>query len=80
MAVLVLDVPIPAWNNVVFQAAMLGLDLVPDDHRETGNTVVEITGTWEKLNQVLTRIRARESKQLIELLTVMEFKSLDTLG
>lgn len=79
MAVLVLDVPIPCWNNVIFQAAMLGLDVSPDDHREKGNTVVEITGTWEKLNQVFTRIKSR-GPVIPELLAVMESKSMDELG
>lgn len=79
MAVAVLDVPIPAWNNVVFQCAMLGLEFTPDNHRENGNTVVEITGTWEKLNQVFTRIM-RRGHVFPELLAVMESKPLDTLG
>jgi ribosome biogenesis protein Tsr3 len=80
MAVMVLDVPTPEWNNVVFQSAMLGLDISPDDHREKGNTVVEITGTWEKLNQVFARIKAREIRAFTELLAVMESKPLDALG
>lgn len=79
MAVLVLDVPVAAWNNVVFQSAMLGLDLTPDSHRERGNTIVEITGTWEKLNQVLTRIR-KWGPHYPELLAVMESKPVDTVG
>jgi len=79
MAVIVLDVPIPAWNNVVFQSAMLGLDISPDNHRERGNTIVEITGTWEKLNQVLTRIK-KWGPEIPELLAVMESKPIDKLG
>jgi len=79
MAVMVLDVPVPAWNNVIFQSAMLGLDVTPDSHREKGNTVVEITGTWEKLNQVFTRIK-KWGPEVPELLAVMESKSLDVLG
>lgn len=79
MAVAVLDVPISAWNNVVFQCAMLGLDMEPYDHREKGNTIVEITGTWEKLNQVFTRIK-KWGPEIPELLAVMESKQVDTIG
>jgi len=79
MAVMVLDVPVRCWNTVVFEAAMLGLDLTPDDHREKGNTIVEITGTWEKLRQVFTRIM-KWGPEVPELLALMESKPLDVLG
>jgi len=79
VAVVVLDVPKAAWNNVVIQCVVLGLDYTPDDHREKGNTVVEITGTWEKLNTVVARIK-RRGPELPELLAVMESKPLDVLG
>lgn len=76
---MVLDVPIPCWNTVAFQSAMLGLDFTPDYHRETGNTVVEITGTWEKLNQVFTQIK-KWGPEVPKLLAVMESKPLDQIG
>jgi hypothetical protein len=79
MPVMVLDVPIPAWNQVVLQSTLYGLDLTPDDHRAEGNTIVEITGTWEKLNQVLTRIKSK-GPAIPELLAVMESKQLDKIG
>ena len=74
MPVMVLDVPIRAWNEVVVQSVLFGLDLMPDEHREIGNTIVEITGTWEKLNSALTRIRRKANP---ELLAVMESKEID---
>jgi hypothetical protein len=76
MAVMVLDVPVAAWNQVVLQSTLYGLDMWPDDHRQAGNTVVEITGTWEKLNQVLARIK-RWGPEIPELLAVMESKPID---
>jgi hypothetical protein len=79
MPVIVLDVPIPAWNTVAFETAMLGLDLTPDYHREKGNTVVEITGTWDKLNQVFTRIK-KWGPSVPQLLAVMERKEDDKIG
>jgi hypothetical protein len=79
MAVMVLDVPIAAWNNVVLQSVLHGLDMSPDYHREKGNTIVEITGTWEKLNHVLTRIKQR-GPEIPELLAVMESKQIDKIG
>jgi hypothetical protein len=51
------------------------LDICPDYHREKGNTVVEITGTWQKLNTTLTRIKAKQPG--VELLGVMETKEND---
>lgn len=76
MAVMVLDVPAPAWNEVVLQTTLFGLDICPESHREQGNTVVEITGTWEKLQQVLTRIKLK-GPEIPELLGVMESKEND---
>jgi hypothetical protein len=75
MPVIVLDVPMPAWNETVIQSVLHGLDICPDYHREKGNTVVEITGTWQKLNTTLTRIKAKQPG--VELLGVMETKEND---
>lgn len=75
MPVMVLDVPIPAWNNVVIQVVMHGLDMWPDFHREKGNTVVEVTGSWDKLNLVLHRIKER-GPEIPELLSVMGSKEI----
>lgn len=72
MPVMVLDVPIEAWNETVIQSVMHGLDICPDYHREKGNTVVEITGKWDKLNTTLRRIKVKQEKVL--LLAVMESK------
>jgi hypothetical protein len=72
MPVMVLDVPVESWNETVVQSVMHGLDFCPDYHREKGNTVVEITGTWTKLNTTLTRIKYKYPKVL--LLAVMESK------
>ncbi len=80
MPVMVLDVPTPAWNIVSLQSALLGLDMDPDYHREKGNTIVEITGTWEKLNLVFTRIINRATSEFPELLAVMESKQIDKIG
>lgn len=76
MAVAILDVPVSAWNEVVIQATLHGLDLCPDDHRESGNTVVEITGTEEKLNLVYDRIKQR-CKEQPELLAILDHKPID---
>lgn len=73
MPVMMLDVPIPAWNQVVVQSVLYGLDMCPDNHRENGNTVVEITGTWDKLNKALARMKLR-GPEIPELLAVMESK------
>jgi hypothetical protein len=71
MPVMVIDVPVESWNETILQSVMYGLDFCPDNHREIGNTVVEITGTWEKLNTTLTRIK---KKRDVQLLAVMESK------
>jgi hypothetical protein len=76
MPVMVLDVPIPAWNQVVLQSVLHGLDMSPDNHRSVGSTIVEVTGTWEKLQQVLTRIK-QKAPETPELLAVMESKLID---
>lgn len=64
----------PAWNEVVIQSVLYGLDMCPDTHREQGNTIVELTGTHEKLDQVLTRVR---EKQDVDVLAVIESKLVD---
>jgi hypothetical protein len=71
MPVMVLDVPVRAWNETVIQSVMHGLDYCPDYHRHKANTVVEITGTWEKLNMILKLIRKTHQ---VELLGVMSSK------
>lgn len=73
---MVLDVPNPAWNQVVLQATLFGLDMCPETHSSKGNTVVEITGTWEKLNEALARIK-KKGPEFPELLGVMESKPVD---
>lgn len=74
MPVMVLDVPVECWNETVVQSVMHGLDFSPDYHREKGNTIVEITGTWQKLNTTLTRIKDKQIK--VQLLAVMESKEI----
>lgn len=76
MPIMVLDVPLPAWNEVILQSVLHGLDICPENHREKGNTVVEITGSWEKLNTALARIK-RKGPEIPELLAVMESKLID---
>lgn len=53
MPVLVLDVRNPDWNRVTLAVAMHGLDMTPDVPGEE-STRIEITGTIEKLQQVLS--------------------------
>lgn len=48
---LVLDVPRPAWNDTVMAAVVFGLDMSPDSPEEVGPSKVEMTGSWEKLQQ-----------------------------
>lgn len=55
MAVLILKVQRPQWNNVEMAAAIFGLDMAPDCP-EDETTAVEISGSVEKLQQVLTHI------------------------
>jgi hypothetical protein len=74
MAVMMVDVPKPSWNEVVIQCVLFGLDYCPDIHRQEGNTLVEITGTREKLHQVLTRVQKKVS---VENLGVVESKLID---
>lgn len=76
MPIMVLDVPMPAWNEVILQSVLYGLDICPENHREKGNTVVEIAGSWEKLNMALTRMK-RRGPEIPELLAVMESKLID---
>jgi hypothetical protein len=66
MPVLVLDVPVQSWNEVVIQAVCFGVDMTPEDHRENGNTIVELTSTWEKLDQVFTRISQRVKVDVLD--------------
>lgn len=75
MPVVVLDVGIPAWNEVVVQSVLFGLDMTPDNHRDTGKTLVELTGTWEKLNAAVKRIRKKQ--QGVSILAVMESKLIE---
>lgn len=74
MPVAVLDVAISAWNEVVIQSVLLGIDMTPDVHREQGSTLVELTGTWEKLRQVVERIH---KKQSVPVLALMESKEIE---
>jgi hypothetical protein len=74
MPVMVIDVPVTSWNEVVVQSVLFGLDMMPDVHRDQGPTIVEITGTWDKLNSALTRI---QKKAYVDLLAVMESKELE---
>ena len=76
MPVMVLDVPSSAWNETVLQSVLYGLDMCPDTHRSEGSTVVEITGSWEKLNQVLNKVK-RRTFVAPQLLGVMENKQID---
>lgn len=78
MPVMVLDVPAPAWNETVLQSVMYGLDICPDTHRE-GNTVVEITGSLEKLQQVFSKIQGR-APEVVVLLAMLESKPIDRCG
>ncbi len=48
---MVLEVPRPAWNDVVMAATVFGLDIEPDSPEERGPSTVEICGSWEKLQQ-----------------------------
>jgi hypothetical protein len=72
MPAIVVDVPRTLWNEVVLQSIMHGLDMFPD--RPTGpTTVVEITGSWDKLNQVYSRAQRRgNGDSRISLITVAE--------
>lgn len=55
MPVMILNVPRPKWNDVQMAAATHGLDIAPDRPAEEGPTRVEITGSWEKLQQTLNK-------------------------
>lgn len=56
MAVMRLKVPRPKWNDITIAAITLGLDMAPDQPIETGEaTDVEVTGSWQKLQQALNR-------------------------
>lgn len=46
---IVLGVPRPAWNDVVMAATVFGLDMEPDNPEDTGPSIVEMTGSWDKL-------------------------------
>jgi len=75
MPVVVLDVEIPAWNEVVLQSVLFGIDMTPDNHRDKGNTVVELTGTWDKLNSAVNRIHKKQP--MVPVLAVMESKLIE---
>jgi hypothetical protein len=72
MPVMTLGVPIPAWNQVVISSVLHGLDMCPETHAEEGKTLVEITGTNQKLTQVLTHIRKRIAVDLVEVIASKE--------
>lgn len=74
MPLMVLDVPKPAWNEVMLQATLFGLSVCPESNSPNPSTVVEVTGTWEKLNAVLSRVSKRVN---VDLLAVMESKVID---
>ncbi len=58
MPVMTLEVPEPAWNQVVIQTVMFGLDMSPDKHNSDGKpTVVQVSGSLQKLQQAYTRMR-----------------------
>lgn len=58
MPVMTLEVPKPAWNQVVMQSVLFGLDMTPDKVNDNGKpTIVEITGSWIKLQQAYSRMR-----------------------
>lgn len=76
---MVLDVPLPSWNETVLQCVLYGLDFCPDQHKQEGATVVEITGTVEKLQQVFDRISSR-APDLPVLLGMIESKPIDRCG
>lgn len=78
MPVMVLDVPVLAWNETVLQSVLYGLDMCPDTHAEK-DTVVEITGTLEKLQQVFDRICSK-APELPVLLAMLESKPIDRCG
>lgn len=47
---MVLDVPRPAWNDVVMAATVFGLDMEPNSPEDLGgSSTVEICGSWDKL-------------------------------
>lgn len=72
MPVMTLEVPEPAWNQVVMQSVLFGLDMTPEKQSDDGKpTVVEITGSWIKLQQVYNRMR-KWGPNLPYLLTVSE--------
>lgn len=76
MPVMILDVPESAWNEVVVQSVLFGLDICPDSHQEKTSTIVEITGSWEKLNAALIRMR-KKGPEFPHLLEVMESKLIE---
>lgn len=51
---IVLDVPRPAWNDTVMAAVVFGLDISPDRPEDQGSTIVDLCGSWEKLQQAFT--------------------------
>ena len=72
MPVMTLEVPEPSWNHVVMQTVLFGLDIWPMEHSTDGKpTVVQVTGSWQKLQQVYTRMR-KWGPELPHLLAVTE--------
>lgn len=56
MAVMRLKVPRHKWNDITVAAVTFGLDIAPDHPTEEEEvTDVEVTGSWEKLQQALNR-------------------------
>lgn len=73
---MVLDVPESSWNEVVLQSVLFGLDMCPDNHNEKVSTIVEVTGSWDKLNAALIRMR-KWGPEFPHLLEVMESKPIE---
>lgn len=64
MPVIFLDVSNEEWNDVAMPVILFGLDMTPDSPARHGNTVVEITGSNEKLAQVFSKIR-RKTRRVV---------------
>jgi hypothetical protein len=54
---MILKVARREWNRVELAASTFGLDIAPDAP-EGARTVVEIAGSWKKLQQLLNKIGA----------------------
>lgn len=63
---MVLEVPLPAWNDIAISAIVFGLDISPDRPGDHGPTTVEICGSWEKLQQAYNYSRRKvDSPKLV---------------